>query len=111
MPIPKFKAWNQVPEKTPLEGVSMRTVWGEKAMMALFNIDPEAEVPLHHHPHEQLGMVLEGSITFVVNGEEVELTKGTTYVIPGGVAHSARAGENGAVVLDIFSPPREEYKD
>ncbi len=111
MPIPKFKAWNEVPEKTPLEGISMRTVWGEKAMMALFNLAPDAEVPDHSHPHEQLGMVLEGSITFVVNGEEVELKKGATYVIPGGVAHSAIAGEKGAMVLDIFSPPREEYKD
>lgn len=111
MPIPKFRAWNEVPEKSPINGISMRTIWGKKAMMALFNIDPEAEVPMHNHPHEQLGMVLEGSITFVVNGEEVELKKGATYVIPGEVAHSARAGEKGAMILDVFAPPREEYKD
>ena len=30
--------------------------------------------------------------------------------IPCGVSHGIRTAEIGATVLDIFSPPREEYK-
>jgi len=32
------------------------------------------------------------------------------YFVPGGVPHAAKAGPGGAVALDAFSPPREEYK-
>jgi hypothetical protein len=31
------------------------------------------------------------------------------YVLPGGVEHSAYAGPEGALVLDIFQPVREDY--
>ena len=33
------------------------------------------------------------------------------YVLPGGVAHSAYCGPEGALVLDVFSPVREDYRE
>jgi quercetin dioxygenase-like cupin family protein len=32
------------------------------------------------------------------------------YFVPGGVPHGVKAGPWGAVALDAFSPPREEYR-
>ena len=33
------------------------------------------------------------------------------YVLPGGVEHSAYCGPDGALVLDVFRPVREDYRE
>ena len=50
-------------------GVSLRTMWGDKIMMSLVELDANSEVPLHSHPNEQAGLVLDGEFEFTV-GEE-----------------------------------------
>lgn len=90
-------------------GVSLRTLWGEKIMMSLVEIDANAQVPMHAHPHEQAGMVLEGEFDFTIGGATTRLKKGDTYIIPGGVPHSVQASTEPSAALDIFSPPREDY--
>ena len=91
-------------------GVFLRTMWGEKIMMSLVEISPNSEVPMHEHPHEQAGMVLEGEFDFTIGGVTSRVKKGDAYVIPGGVEHHVKATDEPAVALDIFSPPREDYK-
>ena len=91
-------------------GVKLRTMWGEKIMMSLVDIEPNSRVPMHSHPHEQAGMVLEGEFVFTIGGETTTLKKGDFYIIPGGVEHGLVSGDGRSSALDIFSPPREEYK-
>jgi quercetin dioxygenase-like cupin family protein len=67
------------------------------------------EVPIHSHHHEQLGLILEGQLDMQIGDEHRTLKPGDTYVIPGGTAHSGRAGNAGALVLDVFYPLREDY--
>lgn len=94
-----------------LEGVWMRAVYGENIMMSFVNLDPGAIIPEHHHPHEQMGYVFSGELEFDIGGETKCCHTGDTYLIPGNVPHSVRVSAAGpAKVLDIFSPPREEYK-
>jgi quercetin dioxygenase-like cupin family protein len=45
-----------------------------------------------------------------IAGETRILSANEMYLVPGGVPHSAKGGRNGAVALDAFSPPREEYR-
>jgi quercetin dioxygenase-like cupin family protein len=70
---------------------------------------PGATVPEHRHAHEQLGMCIEGSITFTVDGERRELGPGGTWRIGSDLPHDAVAGPDGAVVVDIFSPVRADW--
>lgn len=80
---------------------------GEETSIQRFEIEPGATVPEHDHPHEQIGMITEGSIAFVVDGEERVVEAGDTYVIPGGEPHAAaNRGDEPVVGYDIFSPPR-----
>jgi len=80
---------------------------GEETSVQRFVIDPGATVPEHDHPHEQIGVITEGAITFVVDGEEQVVEAGDTYVVPGGEPHAARNdGDEAVVGYDIFSPPR-----
>lgn len=90
-------------------GISARTFWGEKMLLAVVELKPESVLPHHAHPHEQAGIVLEGELRFTIDDQTRVLHAGEVYVIPGSVHHSAVAGANGAKVMDIFSPVREEY--
>ncbi|MEX0763412.1 MAG: cupin domain-containing protein [Dehalococcoidia bacterium] len=105
-----FYNQDEVQKKELAPGVFVRPIWGEKIMMGLIDIGPGAEVPMHSHPHEQCGRVLSGAFYLTVGGETKLLREGDHYVIPGGVEHAAKGTENPSLALDIWSPPREEYK-
>ncbi len=79
-------------------------------MLSLVEIQPGGVVPPHNHPHEQGGYCIQGAMEFTIGGETRTVRRGESWMIPGGVTHSVRAMEEGAVALDIFSPPREDYK-
>jgi len=91
-------------------GVIARTVEGSEMTLAVVELDPGAVVAEHHHPNEQLGIVLSGSMTFTIGGETREIAPGDTYVIPADVPHNATAGPEGAVVIDVFAPIRADWK-
>ena len=91
-------------------GVTIRTMWGEKVMMSVIESAPHAVVPIHTHPHEQAGMVIQGEFEMTIGGETRHMKPGDSYVIPGGVEHGITGYDGWALALDIFSPPREEYK-
>lgn len=101
-------------EVSPVEivpGVRIRTLWGERVMMSLIETDPEVDVPEHTHPHEQAGLVLEGEFEMTIGGERRAMKRGMSYVIPGDVPHALHGGKDKGLLLDIFSPPREDYKE
>lgn len=79
-------------------------------MLSIVTIATGAAGEIHHHPEEQWGVLLEGSAVRIQGGEEIAVRKGDFWRTPGGVPHTMRAGPDGARVLDIFSPPRAEYR-
>jgi quercetin dioxygenase-like cupin family protein len=90
------------------DDVVAREVHGQQTTLAVVELEPGALVPEHHHASEQLGMVIAGSVVFRVGGEERQLGPGATWNIPSDVPHEVRAGPEGAVVIDVFSPTRED---
>jgi quercetin dioxygenase-like cupin family protein len=96
--------------KELVPGIMARTFWGQNLMLAVVNLEANATLPLHRHPHEQGGIVLEGELTFNIGGEVILAHPGDLYIIPGDVSHSVKVGSQPAKVMDIFSPVREEYK-
>lgn len=104
-----FLEVDELPGFDPLPGVHMSFMAGARMMANWVRIEPGAEVPTHQHPHEQVGLVLEGTIILTIDGETREIGPETCYVVPGGTPHGAYGGPQGCVVLDVFSPPREDY--
>jgi unsaturated pyranuronate lyase len=92
------------------DGVHARALFGEGAMLNLIELAPRAVVALHSHPHEQLGLILRGSMTLAVEGVEHVLEEMDAYSLPGGVEHEGIGGPQGALVLDVFRPVREDYR-
>ncbi|MGA8752941.1 cupin domain-containing protein [Candidatus Deferrimicrobium sp.] len=107
-----YSFWNPegIPPRTLAPGVTAKIASGEKLMFSLVTLAPNAVVPTHSHPHEQMGMMVSGTMEFTIAGETRVFSGNELYLVPGGVSHSATAGPGGAVALDAFSPPREEYR-
>jgi quercetin dioxygenase-like cupin family protein len=106
-------SFDHLDEMSPIgiwDGVLARTVDGSRCSIGVVELDPDSVVPEHSHPNEQLGLVIRGSVSFRVGDEERVLGPGGTWSIPPDVPHEVRTGPDGAVVIDVFSPPREDWK-
>lgn len=95
---------------SPLPGIRLSTTWCEQMLMSLVEMEPGAVIPLHSHPHEQVGRLLEGEIELVVGDETHIVLPGQMWRIPGGVSHKVTAGIAGAKAWDVFYPIREDYQ-
>jgi quercetin dioxygenase-like cupin family protein len=92
-----------------LDGVHLKTlVHGEKTLMGEFSLTKGAEIPPHAHPHEQTGIMISGKVRFKIGDELFEAEAGDSWCIPGEVEHAVEVVED-SVVLEVFSPVREDY--
>ena len=91
-------------------GIFAHAIVGKNVSFGLIDMPAGQEVKEHSHPNEQIGFILQGTFIFTIDGETRDLGPGDTYVIPGGVPHSGAAGPEGAVAIDIFSPPRADWE-
>ena len=97
------------PSVEMVPGLIRRTLVSGKALMICrFDLESGVQIPEHSHPHDQAGYVVSGRIQITIDGNSLELGPGDSYCAPPGVLHSARSLE-ATVVVDTFSPPREDY--
>jgi quercetin dioxygenase-like cupin family protein len=88
-----------------------RIPYRQNLMLSYLEIDEGAEVPLHSHPHEQGGMLVQGRMELTIGDETRICEAGSLFLIPPNVPHRARAVDGPALVLDVFSPVREDYAE
>jgi unsaturated pyranuronate lyase len=93
------------------DGVLARSVHGERITLAVVELDPGAVVAEHSHENEQLGIVLRGALDFRIGDDRRKVGPGGTWCIPANAPHEAIAGPEGAVVIDVFAPPREDFRE
>ena len=104
--------FGELSELVPLQiwdGVVGRAWQGEKAAQVAIELEPDARVPEHQHPNEQIGVLIRGSMLFRIGDELKALTAGSTWVIPAGVPHQVEAGPQGAFLIELFAPPRDDW--
>src|SRR6267378_4347463 len=97
-------------ERQLAPGVNARVFPGVHAMLSVVTLEPGAVSPVHAHPNEQWGVCLEGEWIRVQDGVEHHVKAGDFWQTPPNVPHGGRALGVRCVVLDIFAPPREEYR-
>lgn len=91
------------------EGMTTRVFPGSDAMISIVRIEPDRSGKIHSHPQEQWGFCVRGSGWRRQGDEQIEVNTGDFWRTPGHVEHSFTAGPDGAVIYDVFAPPREEY--
>jgi len=100
---------SQLPPFSPAPGIQIQPVIGESLMTCWIAMEPGAIVAEHSHVNEQLGVVVEGSVSITSAGETREMVVGDAYVVPSDLAHSGVAGADGVLLVETFVPIREEY--
>lgn len=93
-------------------GIKRRiTADGEKLMQVEVHFQPGSEGYLHSHPHEQTTYVVYGGGTYTIEGEAFEMKAGDIILVPSSLQHGflAKQGEE-TLLLDTFSPPREDFR-
>ena len=99
--ISPFEVWGDL--------VRARKVEGERMTLAVVELAPGAVVPAHDHEAEQMGICIQGQLTFTVGPETRSFGPGGTWCIPSGVSHEVAAGPEGAIAIDVFSPVRADW--
>jgi quercetin dioxygenase-like cupin family protein len=90
-------------------GIRIRTPHLNQLMLSYLEMDEGTVVPRHKHPHEQGGMLLKGRLELTIGEEARVVEPGSMFLIPANVEHKAVALSGPVVVLDVFSPIREDY--
>lgn len=91
------------------DGVTARMIEGDRMTLAIVEIPPGRQVPEHAHDNEQIGFVIEGSLTFTIGDEARELGPGGSWCILSGTPHQVDVGPNGAVVAEAYAPGRADW--
>ncbi|MEX2260891.1 MAG: cupin domain-containing protein [Bryobacteraceae bacterium] len=104
----KFYTWEGVPEERMNPLVSRQVIHGETMTVARLRLRKGAVVPLHHHVNEQITLLEEGRLRFVIAGREHVVSAGEAMQIPPNAPHTVEALED-SLAIDLFSPVREDW--
>ena len=102
--------WDEIALEKVTEMVSRKLVTGEREMIAQIYLKRGCLVPMHSHASEQMTYVLQGSLRFLIAGEEITVREGEVLHIPSHLEHQAEALED-TFELDVFSPIRQDWLD
>ena len=69
-------AWSEVPKENVTPTIARQIVTGEKAMAGMITLQKGSHVPKHSHESEQLTYVFEGSLRFLIGGQEILVNAG-----------------------------------
>ena len=90
-----------------LPGLGFRPVIGQRAMTNFVSFQPRTAAPPHVHEEEQIVIVLEGELTFDLDGDVRTMRRGDVAVVPSWVPHAAWTTDTRCLEIDVFCPPRQ----
>src|SRR6185369_8562158 len=102
-------SWDKVRIERPAPGIRRQMVVGEKLMICRFTFEPFLETPEHSHLHEQMTLVIKGKVKFIIEGVEKIVSPGDVLHFPPNNRHGATMLDEEVVLIDIFSPIREDF--
>ena len=101
--------WSSVPVERVAEGIERQMIWGDQLMVCRLTIAPRTITAVHTHPHEQMTLVERGTVRFTVEGQERLSSPGDILHFPSHCRHGATMLDQEVVLIDIFSPVREDF--
>lgn len=93
------------------EGVSRRLLarGGELMMVEVMFEREGIAIPNHSHPHQQVSYILSGAFEVALGDTKETLETGDSLYVAPGVEHGVVPLVAGAVILDVFTPQREDF--
>jgi quercetin dioxygenase-like cupin family protein len=102
-------AWEGVPTETVGEGIERQMIVGDQLMICRLRFAPHVVTAPHVHPHEQMTLVERGRVRFLVGDAERVAVAGDVLHFPSGCRHGATMLDEEVVLVDIFTPLREDF--
>lgn len=104
-----FKHLDEIESIEKIPGFSGKFMHTDYMTIAFWHVKAGAELPHHHHEHEQVTTLSSGEFEMKV-GDEVKICKpGDVVIIPSNVFHSGKAITD-CEIMDVFQPIREDFK-
>jgi quercetin dioxygenase-like cupin family protein len=103
--------WTKVPTEQVADGIKRQMIVGENVMVCRFTFDPFVVTDVHSHPHEQVTLVVKGKAKFTIDGLAVIVAEGDVLHFPPHNSHGATMLDEEVILIDIFSPIREDFLD
>jgi quercetin dioxygenase-like cupin family protein len=101
--------WDAVPAQRIADGIERQMIVGQRLMICRLTIGPHVDTPTHSHPHEQMTLVEKGRVRFTIGGQAREAVAGDVLHFPPNVVHGATMLDEEVVLIDIFTPIREDF--
>ncbi|WP_222984919.1 cupin domain-containing protein [Flagellimonas meishanensis] len=98
-----------IASKELIKGYHGKMVHSKSMTWVFWEVEKNAEVPEHHHVHEQIMHVVQGRFEFTLDGKTAVYEPGDVVLIPSNIPHSGKALTD-CKLMDVFSPVREEYR-
>ncbi|MHC1637130.1 MAG: cupin domain-containing protein [Candidatus Nezhaarchaeales archaeon] len=99
------KEWEKMNDK-----VRRKVFYAGNLMFVIYDMDPGAEVPLHSHPEEQAGFIVQGEVEVYTDKDRKVLKAGSWYYFASNEPHGGKiVGPQRALVVDVFTPPRKDF--
>jgi quercetin dioxygenase-like cupin family protein len=106
---PQHTDWSRIPVEQLDQGIQRQMVVGENVMICRLRIAPHVVTPEHDHPHEQMTLVEQGRVLFTIGNEQRIAKAGDVLHFPSGTWHGATMLDEEVILVDIFSPIREDF--
>jgi quercetin dioxygenase-like cupin family protein len=101
--------WSAIPVESIAEGITRQMFTGDRLMVCRLTLAARTVTPIHTHVHEQMTLVVRGRADFFVEGQKRTAQAGDVLLFPSGIQHGATMLEEEVELIDIFSPPREDF--
>jgi quercetin dioxygenase-like cupin family protein len=101
--------WASIPATPVAPGIERQMVHGETVMVCRLRLAAHVVTPVHSHPHEQITMIERGRVRFTIDGAERIVAPGDVLHFPSNTPHGAAMLDEEVVLIDIFSPIREDF--
>ncbi len=105
----QHRDWSTIPAERVDDGIERQMIWGDRLMVCRLHFAPGVVTAVHSHPHEQITIVERGRVRFLVAGQERLSSAGDVLHFPAHCEHGATMLDEDVVLIDIFSPVREDF--
>ncbi|HEX8141321.1 MAG TPA: cupin domain-containing protein [Pyrinomonadaceae bacterium] len=105
----QHSSWSDIPVEQIGEGIERQMIVGKQLMVCRLRFAPHIVTPAHDHTHEQLTLVERGRVLFTIENEERIAQAGDVLHFPSGCWHGATMLDEEVVLIDIFTPIREDF--
>jgi quercetin dioxygenase-like cupin family protein len=105
----RHRDWSAIPIERIGDGIERQMIWGERLMVCRLRFAPNVVTAVHSHPHEQVTLVEKGRVRFEIEGRPRVAAAGDVLVFPPNCIHGATMLDEEVILVDIFSPIREDF--